>query len=189
MDKTVSAPGLTGSQFWLYFKTTLGSFEKFPAPGQCLVPKNQNLLATGPSISSFKTSPGDFNMQSHLRTSCMKTIQGIQVLPLNQYGRAWGQHSPHESSRRRQELSWPRCTVREPGLGLRVRSSQPLILLLIHQGGPSGLHAVWPWVAFHLVGHLALVLSKNLVNDGHCSLCSPGLSVFFLCEKPVEFFL
>lgn len=137
----------------------------------------------------FKTSPGDFNVQSHLRTSCMKTIQGTQVLPLNQYGRAWGQHSPHESSRRRQELSWPRCTVREPGLGLRIRSSQPLILLLVHQGGPSGLHAVWPWVAFHLVGHLALVLSKNLVNDGHCSLCSPGLSVFFLCEKPVEFFL
>ena len=33
-------------------------------------------------------------------------------------------------------------------------------------------------VAFHLVGHLALMLSKNLVNDQHCSLCSLGLSSF-----------
>lgn len=51
---------------------------------------------------------------------------------------------------------------------------------------------VWPWlalccVALNLVGHWALMLSKNLVNGQHCSLSTAA--VFFLCEKPGKFFL
>lgn len=51
---------------------------------------------------------------------------------------------------------------------------------------------VCPWlapccVALNLVGHWALMLSKNLVNGQHCSLSTAA--VFFLCEKPGKFFL